>query len=252
MRRSIIIQFFIAAGTLLLFACEKGIPTYSGTSAVYFNNTSDSSKITFAYDFADKKDTTISIRVYTMGAVSDVDRTFSLNIIDTLTSAKKDNDYKLLNDPVIIKAGQASTDLKFKLFRRPDMTTKTYVISMMLQPDDNFTTDYSWEWVNLSKKTVRQLVAYTITFDDIFARPKVWLDSYHGTYSRTKMYAMTNFFGLQLIQWTLTSGTGAIGATTWITFTRVFQRYLNEERARGNEIMDEDGKPMSMGALSQS
>lgn len=252
MRRSNIFQIFIAAGILLLFACEKGIPVYSGTNAVYFNNTSDSSKITFAYDFPDKKDTTISIRVYSMGPLSDVDRTFNLNIVDTLTSAKKDNDYKLLNDPVVIKAGQAFTDLKFKLFRKPDMTAKTYVITMMLEPNDNFTTDYNWEWVNLSKKTTRQLMAYTITFDDIFAKPKVWFDSYHGTFSRTKMYAMTNFFGLQLIQWTLTSGTGAIGATTWITFTKVFQRYLNEERAKGNEIMDEDGTPMSMGALSQS
>lgn len=252
MKRSIIIQLFIAVSALLLFACEKGIPTYSGINAIYFNNTLDTSKVTFAYDFSDKKDTTISIRVFSMGPVSNVDRIFELTIIDTLTTAKKDIDYKLLNDPVVIKAGQMYTDLKFKLYRMPDMTTKTYVINMVLRPNDNFTTDYAWEWINLSKKTTRQLLFYTITFDDIFARPKVWLDSYHGTFSRTKMYAITNFFNLQLIQWTITSGTGAIGATTWITFTRVFQRYLNEERARGNEIMDEDGKPMSMGPLSQS
>ena len=252
MRPSIIIQLFIAAGAFLLFACEKNIPTFSGDKAVYFSNTSDSSKITFAYDFPDRKDSIISVRVNIMGPVSDADRAFDLYIIDSLTTAKKDTTYKLLTDPVVVKAGQAFTNLRFKLYRTPDMTTKTYAINMVLRPNDNFTTNYAWEWLVLSKKTTKQLLNYTITVDDIFAKPKVWFDSYHGTFSRAKVYAMTNFFGLSLIQWTITSGTGAISATTWITYTRVFQRYLNEERARGNEIMDEDGKPMSMGSLSQS
>jgi hypothetical protein len=258
--KKIINYLFVAASALLLFACEKGIPTYSGENNIYFSNSSDtskvkdSSKITFAYDLPDKKDTTISVRVYVTGPVSDSDRTFIMTIDttqsawpDSISTAKKDINFSMLNSPVI-KAGQVYTNLRFKLYRSADMVKKTYVIKMMLGPNENFTTDYTWDYTNLSKGTKGQLMLYTITFDDIFARPKYWLDAYFGTFSRKKLYALSAFFEIDITKW----NTGISPATLLISYGKVFQRYLNDEAAKGNTIYEDDGiTAMKMGASSQ-
>lgn len=248
--RKLIYNLFIAATACMLFACEKKIPTYSGENNIYFSNTADSSKITFAFDKENKKDSTILVRVYTTGPVSDVDRKFNLIIIDSSTNAKSGVQYTLLNDGYVIKAGQAFVNLAFKLNRMPDMVSKTYYINMILAPNDNFTTNYTWEWVNLKNGTLKQLMMYTIRFDDVLAQPKAWLTSSFGTFSRKKLYALSEFFDIELPVWNVT-GSGGISAVLMITYGKVFQRYLNDEAAKGNVILDEDGTPMKMGPGSQ-
>jgi hypothetical protein len=248
--RKIINYLLLSASTLLLFACEKNIATYSGETNIYFSNSSDSAKISFAYDQAVKKDSLISVRVYAMGPVSDADREFKLTIVDTLTNALPGTHYTLLNDPVVIKAGEAFANLQFRLNRTSDMKAKSYYISLLLEPNVNFITNYSRDWLNLNQKTWRQLLMYTIKFDDILSQPKTWIVSVYGAFTRKKLYAISEFFELELPIWNIT-GAGGIPATMIGTYGKVFQRYLNDEAARGNVILDEDGTPMKMGASSQ-
>lgn len=249
--KNIINYLFITASFLLLFACKKEeVPMYSGINAIYFNNTTDYSNITFAYDLPGKKDSTITIRAYTMGPVSDVDREFNLVILDTpYTTAQKEINY-VVPDRFVIKAGKAYVDIPFKLLRTAELTKKTYVITMILQPNDNFTIDYQWDWISLSKKTWRQLMTYTILFDDIFSQPKNWQVAYYGTFSRKKLYAISDFFEIEIAKWNI-QGSGGIAATVWPVMGKVYQRYLNDEAAKGNIILDEDGTPMKMGSNSQ-
>jgi hypothetical protein len=249
--KSFVNYLFVAASALLLFACKKStISTYSGMDAVYFNNTADSSKITFAYDVLSKTDSIIKVRVNTTGPVADHDREFKLTFIDSNTTAKKDVNYTLLTDKLVIKAGEVFTSLSFKLYRTSDLVSKTYLINLLLEPNDNFTTDYSWEWVSLNLKTWRPLLRYTITFDDIFSQPKNWQVAFFGTFSRTKLNLVSAFFEIDLANCNIQSG-GAYSATTWGVFAKVFQRYLNDEAAAGRTIYDEDGKPMILGKDAQ-
>ncbi|OQP51916.1 DUF4843 domain-containing protein [Niastella populi] len=248
--KKLISHLFIAAGALLLFSCEKKLATYSGENNIYFSNTSDSAKITFAYDKEDKKDSTVLVRVYTTGPLADVDRPFELTIIDSITNAQAGVHYTLLNNELVVKAGQPFVNLAFKLNRLPEMITTTYYINMVLEPNDNFTTNYTWEWVNLKNSTVKQLMRYTIRFDDVLAQPKTWLSSSFGTFSRKKLIALSEFFEIELPVWNIT-GAGGISAVMMITYGKVFQRYLNDEAANGNIILDEDGTPMKMGPGSQ-
>ena len=248
--KQLLSHFFIATAVCMLFACEKKIPTYSGENNIYFSNSADSAKISFAYDKENKKDSTIQVRVYTTGPVSDADRKFKLTIIDSTTNAKPGVQYTLLNDDYVIKANQAFVNLTFKLNRLPDMISKTYYINMMLEPNENFTTNYTWEWVNLKLSTWKQLMRYTIRFDDVLAQPKAWLTNSFGTFSRKKLYALSDFFEVELPVWNIT-GAGGISAVLMITYGKVFQRYLNDEAAKGNIILEEDGTPMKMGPGSQ-
>jgi hypothetical protein len=248
--QKLLYYLFIAVNTCMLFACEKKIATYSGESNIYFSNAVDSSKISFAYDKDTKKDSTITVRVYTSGPVSDTDRAFNLTIIDTSTNAEPGVHYSLLNESVVIKAGTAFTNLVFRLNRTPDMVSKSYYINMMLEPNDNFTTNYTWEYTNLKNKTWKQLMRYTIKVDDILTQPRAWLVASFGAFSRKKLYALSEFFDVELPVWNIT-GAGGISAVTLITYGKVFQRYLNDEAAKGNIILDEDGSPMKMGTNSQ-
>jgi hypothetical protein len=248
--KKLLYHFFIATTACMLFACKKGIPTYSGEKNIYFNNSLDSSKVSFAYDKENKKDSTINVRVYTTGPVSAVDREFKLTIIDTSTTAVKGVHYTILNEGFVIKAGAAFVNLAFKLNRTSDMTAKSYYINMVLEPNENFTTNYTWEYTNLKLKTWKQLMFYTIKIDDMLAQPKAWLTGSFGTFSRKKLYALSEFFDVELPVWNIT-GAGGISAVLMITYGKVFQRYLNDEAANGNVILDEDGTPMKMGPNSQ-
>jgi hypothetical protein len=248
---------FIAATALLLFACKKStIPTYSGMEAIYFSNSSDtsriydSSKITFAYDVLSKKDSTIRVRVYTTGQVKDYDREFKLTLIDSITTAVKDVNYSLVTNKLVIKAGTAFTYISFKLYRTPEMVSKTYLINLLLEPNENFTTDYYWDWYNLTLKRGKSLLLYTITFDDIFSQPRNWFVDNFGKFTRTKLNMLNAFFEIDMPQWNIQSG-GTISATTWSVFAKVFQRYLNDEKAAGRTVYDEDGSEMTMGKNAQ-
>lgn len=248
--KKLLYHFFIATAVCMLFACEKGIPTYSGEKNVYFSNAADSSKISFAYEKENKNDSTINVRVYTTGPISDVDRPFKLTIIDSSTTAVSGVHYTLLNQGFVIKAGAAFVNLAFKLSRTAEMKSKSYYINMVLEPNENFTTNYTWEYTNLKNKTRKQLMFYTIKIDDILSQPKAWLAGSFGTFSRKKLYALSEFFDVELPVWNIT-GAGGISAVLMITYGKVFQRYLNDEAAIGNVILDEDGTPMKMGPNSQ-
>lgn len=248
---------FIAATALLLFACKKStIPTYSGMEAIYFSNPVDtasiydSTKITFAYDLSARKDTTIRLRVYSTGQVKDYDREFKLSIIDSLTNAKEGVNYSLLTNKLVIKAGTAFSYVYFKLNRTPEMVSKTYVINLLLEPNENFTTDYNWDWYNLNLKRGESLLRYTITFDDIFSQPKNWNPDNFGTFNRTKFNMVNDFFEIIIAEWNLQGG-GTYLATVWGVYAKVFQRYLNDEKAAGRTIYDEDGSEMAMGKSAQ-
>jgi len=250
--RTIVNYLFITASAFLLFACKKStIPTYSGPVAVYFNNTSDSSKITFAYDHLTKQDSIIRVRVFTTGPLANNDREFKLTIIDSNTTAKKDVNFSVLTDRFVIKAGETFANIAFKLYRSPDMVSKTYLINLLLEPNENFTTDDSWEWINLTLKTRRNLIRYTITFDDIFAQPKNWHPDNFGQFTRTKLNMINAFFEIDLPQWNIQGAGSTYLPTTWGVFAKVFQRYLNDEKAAGRTIYDEDGSEMAMGKGAQ-
>ncbi|MCS3795297.1 DUF4843 domain-containing protein [Niastella sp. OAS944] len=250
--KKIIYYLYIAASALVLYSCEKNIPGYSGESNIYFSNTADSSKITFAYDMTGKKDSIIQVKVLSSGPVASVDREFKVKFFkyDTFLMARPDTDFVLPDNNFVIKAGQVSALLTFKLLRTPEMLKKTFYINMLLEPNENFNTNYSWDWVNLTNKTTRQVLMYTIRFDDVLAQPKAWITGSLGTFSRKKIYALCAFFDLELPIWNIT-GAGGIAAGTMINYGKIFQRYLNDERDNGNVILDEDGSPMVMGPNSQ-
>jgi uncharacterized protein DUF4843 len=248
--RSFVTYLFIAAGALMLFACKKeSVPLYSGISAVFFSNTTDSSKITFAYDLSTKKDSIINIRVYTTGQLADTDREFKLIVDTSLTNALANTHYQILTQKFIIKAGTAFTNVQVKLLRTPEMVSKTYSIIIKLMPTESFTTDYSWDWVSVSKGTWRPITRYTITVDDFFSKPKNWQDAVFGPYTRTKLNAISDFFEIEMPMWNI-QGAGGYAAVAWGVFGKVFQRYLTDEATAGHIILDEDGKQMAMGPSS--
>lgn len=250
--KKIIYYLFIAVHIAGLFACKKEkIPTYSGENGIYFRNISDSSLVTFAYQVPNITRGILAVRVYSLGPLAAVDRAFKIATIEKLTTAQKDIHYSIDTSQFVIKAGQAYTDLYFNLYRLPEMKKTPYVITLELQPNENFTTNYSWDWLSLSKKTTRQLLRYTIVFDDMLSQPKTWITSVYGTFSQKKLYAISEYFDIDLPRWNITSGTGAIPAILIGSYGKVFQNYLNKEAASGNIILDEDGTPMKMGPSSQ-
>lgn len=252
MKRSI--YSLLSACTLLaLGACEKELATYSETDGVYFSLTvsnvrTDTSKVTFAYAPEDVTDTTILVPVRTRGYLQDQDRPFRLKVVEENTTATAGVHFTALQTEYSIPAGTNIFQLPVTLHRTADMLADTFQIQLELLPNEHFDLKLSDEIINTTTKEKVSLTRFTIQVNDVLAKPKAWWDHMLGTFSRKKILLIAEISGEPLANFndqTLLT----ISKNTFLgKFT---QKYLNDQAAAGNVILDEDGLPMVMGAGAQ-
>jgi hypothetical protein len=89
-------------------------------------------------------------------------------------------------------------------------------------------------------------INYRWFINDIIKKPTRWLDFYLGTFSRKKLNLMVEVLNVDP-QYMDTN----ISIAETLAYGKFMQRYLNEQKAAGNLILDEDGQPMNMGSAAQ-
>ncbi|WAC40816.1 DUF4843 domain-containing protein [Pedobacter sp. SL55] len=237
----------------ILLSCEKELHKYEGKPAVYFNEAGrlpafggevlrDSTIMSFS--LAKAQDSIVSMVVATVGAKKDVDRPYKL-VINSSSDAIAGNHYQILNPTFVIKKNQLGDTVKIKFFRKTDMQAKTFLLSFDLQENENFSPEMKYRVLTSSNKKI-SLINYRWFVNDIIKRPGRWLDGYLGVFTRKK---------LLLIAETLSIEPAYLDASVSIAemtaYGKFMQRYLNEQRAAGNTIYEEDGSEMVMGASVQ-
>ena len=247
--------FYIAAVMLLAFtACKKEtIDLYSGSSVLYFDNsinygnqrnTQRIDSLAFTFSLADVAlvDSTVNIRVDLMGPQASQDRSFSVKVIDSLTTAVAGVHYDALKASYIIPANKSWMYIPVHIYRTKEMANQGFLLHFKLLPNQDFDTTL------IQPQTKDSLVStgsITIYMDDQIAKPVRWLDAYLGDFSRKKILLICEQLDMKVTDFL------TISVAEAVYMGKAMQRYLNQQREAGNIIYEDDGREMKMGELSQ-
>ncbi len=243
--------------TMLATGCEKDLQTFDSAPAIYFQqavgtatsasaNLFDNRLVTFGYSSESVKDSIVGIPVRIAGAPAEVDRSYKVALVDSST-AKRGEEFSFLTENFVIRKGMVDDTIYIKLMRKPRMRTETLSIFLKLESNENFTTSLQQK-TDAAGNVILRYNHFSLKVTDILSKPKYWLDAYFGVFSRKKI-----LFICELNNFSPTYLDGAtppsIGLLTF--YGRFTQRYLNEQKAAGNIILDEDGTEMVMGPSVQ-
>jgi hypothetical protein len=240
---------------LLLFAsCKKeGIMTYEGTNDVYFRtnyvNSIDTGVVSFGFAVSSIKDSIVKIPVAVMGQVSKQARSVKIVVADSSTAIAGTH-YDALPDTFKIGAGRTVDTLLLKVHRTADLQQKGVTIILLLQDNSEFSTAMKTKTTNSITGAYFSFIKYRINLNDIFEQPKYWYVPYVGTFSRKKVYVMSQVLGLTPQQISdVTSSSTSLGTENY--YGRTVQIYLNQQKAAGTPVLEDDGSAMAMGTLVQ-
>lgn len=240
---------------LLLFAsCKKeSIMTYQGTNDVYFRanyvNSVDTGIVSFGFALTSVKDSIVKIPIAVMGQVSKEARSVKIIVADSSTAIAGTH-YDALPD-FKIGAGRTVDTLLLKVHRTPDLQQKGVTIVLALMDNNEFATNMKTKTTNSITGAYFSFIKYRINLNDIFEKPKYWYEPYVGTFSRKKVYLMSQVLGITPQQINeVTSSSTSLGTENY--YGRAVQIYLNQQKAAGTPVYEDDGTTlMAMGTLVQ-
>lgn len=205
--KKIVLTVMIAAGVLT--SCDyDALPTYDDVDRIYFDyaswaltelnkqnyDTSNPNKlnILFGYDKVIKTDSTIAVKVKTMGNLAAVDRPVAVELIAGESSAVEGEDFEIL--PSVIPAVETTGTLRIKLKNTEKLRTTTLLARFRLAPNDYFHVDYTY--VRSDSYNIMSGIEYYIYFDAKKEMPSLWqamlsrFQTFFGPYSHTKLDAI--------------------------------------------------------------
>lgn len=223
------------------YGCESEYEDYSGTDAIYMNETTDTTRFSFTYVDVDRQ--VQEIKIKTIGQVYDFDRTVNLRI--TPVNAVEGVDFEPLAEQYVVKAGENSLVVPIVMIRTGALQKEEKVIDMELLENEHFKTYYDYgsgdrvTWVKTNR------LKQTLIFSEFMnQRPATWDPYVLGTFSQKKFNLICNEMGIAREKF-LDSKFMSY-RTNYIA--SYMKKYLAEQKAAGNTIYEEDGvTEMTMG-----
>jgi hypothetical protein len=240
----------------LMMGCTKDIKTFDGKPQVYFLYAAqpkesfndillDSTIFTFAFTPSNVLDSIILVPVKVSGVSMNRDRSYVLRVNDSST-AKAGQHYEIIKSDFTISAGNFTDTVYIRLKRTPEMLTTSFNIYLELQANENFSIDLTKKLTAAGGNKTVSTIWHRVMVNDILRKPTYWLDGYLGVFSRKKLYLMCGLLGI-----TVDRLNTSVPIAELQYYGRFMQRYLNEQRAFGNIIKEEDGTDMIMGPSVQ-
>lgn len=242
---------FVLTG-LLLFACKKGtIPTFTTPASIYFTaaapykgtQSKDSTGIGFGYSPVTVTDSIARISVSVLGQPSSADRVYKV-VVDPLSTAKAGVHYDLPASP-IIHAGRTIDSLRITFHRTPDLLNNPVTLILHLEPNENFKTDMKSDTLDAMTGKAADYTTFKVSVVDGLQKPSIW-NNYprylFGTFSVKKLMLLNSVTGMPL---DALNSYATIGF--WDYWATMMNRYLLDQAAAGNTILEDDGTPMKMG-----
>jgi uncharacterized protein YpmS len=212
-----------------------------------YNTSLDTTVVTFAYSSTSIKDSVFAIPVSVMGNVVKTDRSYKVVVADSST-AQAGVQYDALQDTFKIHAGRVVDTLKIKLHRTVDLQTTPVNIILLLQPNSNFNTDIQSRITNSITGASFSYIKYKIVLNDVLTQPKYWLSSYMGTFSRKKIYTTASVLNVPVATMLdiLQNNTGSVAISSQNFWGRSMQIYLNQQKAAGTPVYEDDGTTLML------
>lgn len=257
MKKLKIILVFLTFVSVL--SCEKDIKVYDGESNIYFlrsvspdkvnsalfDKVYDSLVVTFAFDPL-KNDSLVRIPVSITGKPVNMDRDFNV-AVSSLSTAVAGVHYEALPSSFTMHAGQVIDTIPVKLLRTPDMVSNEFTIMLELQPNEHFKTGMIDQVANATTGQKLSHTTFKLKANDVLTKPSRWLDTYMGIFTRKKLLLLSELLDIPVDA--LNQTTTSISQV--IFYAKYMQRYLNEKKAAGETIYEDDGTEMEMGPSAQ-
>jgi hypothetical protein len=249
-------KFYAAALLILILAsaCEKKLESYQGKNDIYFNDAGrlpafsgdaikDSTIMSFS--LAKNTDSIVNMIIKTAGTLSDTDRPYKLTI-DPSSTALAGKHYDLISQVFSIKKNKLQDTVKIRFHRSADMQTQNFTLLFNLEGNENFSIEMKDKVINTTTGQKLSFIKYKWFINDIIKKPGRWLDGYFGTFTRKKLSLIVQVLGVEP-SYIDTS----ISIAEMTAYAKFMQRYLNEQKAFGNTIYEDDGSEMIMGVSVQ-
>lgn len=232
-----------------LISCEKSLMTYEGESNIYFAEAGvmdsrvaiDSSAVSFS--LVTNTDSIKKVVVSVLGAPVNYDRAYKLEI-DPSSTAVLGTHFEMPENFVIKKNALKDT-IPVRLIRTPDMLTTEFSIIFNLLPNENFKTNMK-QRLSSSRKVIK-CTTKKLMVSDVLLQPRNWSTGPFGPFTRKKLFLICEITGTTPLYMNTVMTPGES-----IAFGRIVQRYLNEQKDKGNIIYEADGVTvMKMGLAAQ-
>ncbi|TKC60218.1 DUF4843 domain-containing protein [Pedobacter hiemivivus] len=236
---------------LVVGACKKSsLITYQGQPDIYFDDATrlptlpgdiilDSTIVSFAYSTV--TDSISKIIIGVTGAKADHDRTYKLEI-DPKSTAISGKHYDALPTSFTIRKNKLKDTVLLKMHRTVDLQTTESTLILNLQANENFVTSMADKVINKTTGKKYSYITYKVYINDIVKRPSGWFDTYLGVFSRKKLFLMVDVLNVQPSFFVGQPSLGILGA-----YGKYMQRYLNDQKAAGKTVFEDDGTEMIMG-----
>ncbi|WP_027138017.1 DUF4843 domain-containing protein [Gaetbulibacter saemankumensis] len=245
-------QLFLALTLCLSFiACEeREIDTFKGNDNIFFKwaldgrfsstNKVDSVAFSFGSFLPDITKDTFKIPVQTQGFVYDIDREYSIEILEESTA--QEGVHFSLPSSFVIPANSIIDSLPIYLMRTADMKEETFSIKIGLVPNENFDANLDGSGLNAETGEPISYNTFELAISDILIKPTYWpfpmLD-----YSTKKFYLYAEVNNIPLPDWNTEN---PLRDPTFFTKFFSFQGYLREQINAGTPVLEDDGTPMTV------
>jgi len=241
-------------------ACEKDeIATFNGKDVVYFqwaldgvdngvgnplNRQIDSTGVTFAFSLPSVTDSIVEIPVKVQGFAASMDRPIGIKVLSGST-AQPGVHYQLPNQ-VVIPANEFVGHIPLKINRTASMLTEAFSLQIELTPNEHFETYLDGDNTSDNSSSILKYNQFEVVMSDILTEPSFWdrfLKFYLGDYSKKKhiLYAEVN--GLASIP----TFDPPESLTVLFAQIAVFKKYIDDQKAAGTPVLEEDGSEMEYG-----
>ena len=261
-----LLSLVILFSSMLLISCEKEAMTYEGKDTIYFD-------IRRGAEWTDKKlwahehystvsfgNTTsdiieLDLPVCVSGKPSDIDRSFSIVVVDDSTTVQQD-DYTGIESIYTIKAGETKTNVHLSFSRKSHMKNDTLQLQLALVENEHFSLMYKdfgpapeqYEpTANSAFDYNHDATVHNIFVYDVIVRPARWIGNDEnglglwGRFSVKKWQLIMELTDTTVEDYNSTETMPDNRRTSIATFCG---KYVAEKAKAGTPILDEDGTMM--------
>ncbi len=230
-------------------ACSSEIDTYHGDAGVYFAmrekvNTINVDTLyretsTLPFIITDSRDSMFMLRVKILGAVSDKDRQVSVRVLEDLSSVTE-SDYEPLQSSYVLKAGEVYGVIPVHFHRTASLEGQERRLVVELVGNEDFTLPIR-RWRNSNTEYV-DVTRHTVVISDKYVQLPGYREGHFGPFSEKKMKIL-----LDLGQMKLSDFSEPLSITLTKSLGQKLDRYLVEQKAKGEPVLEADGNEMEAG-----
>lgn len=186
-----------------------------------------------------------------MGNIAEYDRPYILKYIPEASTAIEGEDFDLLRNDFIVRAGEVRDTVIVTVKRTPRVRKERLVMRFKLEPNQHFTlpidsfkNSTNWSSTAPSLPATR----FTISVSETYKSPFMWrffAESYFGEFSVAKMLELEKVMGWTYSDWqSAPNNTIAQGKLPFAA--NLFKKHLQALADAGTPVYDDDGKYMQL------